>query len=43
MDLKPFITGRMALEDVVQGFDTLINHKDTAAGGAGAPVGVPGG
>jgi (R,R)-butanediol dehydrogenase/meso-butanediol dehydrogenase/diacetyl reductase len=30
VDLKPFITGRIALEDVVeQGFDTLIN-KDTA-------------
>jgi len=31
VDLKPFITGRIALEDLVeQGFDTLINHKDTA-------------
>ena len=30
VDLKPFITGRIALEDLVeQGFDTLIN-KDTA-------------
>lgn len=30
MDLRPFITGRFALKDlVVQGFDTLINHKDT--------------
>lgn len=31
VDLKPFITGRIALEHLVeQGFDTLINHKDTA-------------
>lgn len=31
VDLKPFITGRIALEDLVeQGFDTLTNHKDTA-------------
>jgi (R,R)-butanediol dehydrogenase/meso-butanediol dehydrogenase/diacetyl reductase len=31
VNLKPFITGRIALEDLVeQGFDTLINHKDTA-------------
>lgn len=31
VDLKPFITGRIALDDLVeQGFDTLINHKDTA-------------
>lgn len=31
VDLKPFVTGRIALEDLVeQGFDTLINHKDTA-------------
>jgi (R,R)-butanediol dehydrogenase / meso-butanediol dehydrogenase / diacetyl reductase len=31
VDLQPFITGRIALEDLVeQGFDTLINHKDTA-------------
>lgn len=31
VDLKPFITGQIALEDLVeQGFDTLINHKDTA-------------
>lgn len=31
VDLKPFITGRIALEDLVErGFDTLINHKDTA-------------
>lgn len=31
VDLKPFITGRIALEDLVeQGFDTLINNKDTA-------------
>ncbi|MDF2051592.1 2,3-butanediol dehydrogenase [Arthrobacter sp. Cr_A7] len=30
VDLKPFITGRIALENLVeQGFDTLINHKDT--------------
>jgi (R,R)-butanediol dehydrogenase/meso-butanediol dehydrogenase/diacetyl reductase len=31
VDLKPVITGRIALEDLVeQVFDTLINHKDTA-------------
>lgn len=31
MDLKPFITGRIALEDLVcKGFHTLINHIDTA-------------
>jgi (R,R)-butanediol dehydrogenase / meso-butanediol dehydrogenase / diacetyl reductase len=31
VDLKPFITGRIALEDLVdKGFDTLINHNDTA-------------
>ena len=31
VDLKPFITGRIALDDLVeQGFDTLINHKETA-------------
>lgn len=31
VDLKPFITGRIALDDLVdQGFDTLINHNDTA-------------
>jgi (R,R)-butanediol dehydrogenase/meso-butanediol dehydrogenase/diacetyl reductase len=31
VDLKPFITGRIALEGLVeQGFDTLINHTDTA-------------
>lgn len=31
IDLKPFITGRIALEDLItQGFDTLINHNDTA-------------
>lgn len=31
VDLKQFITGRIALQDLVdQGFDTLINHKDTA-------------
>jgi (R,R)-butanediol dehydrogenase/meso-butanediol dehydrogenase/diacetyl reductase len=31
VDLKPFITGRIALEDLVgEGFDTLINHNDTA-------------
>ena len=30
VDLKPFITARIALEDLVeQGFDNLINHKDT--------------
>ena len=30
-DLNPFITGRTALDDLVeQGFDALINHKDTA-------------
>jgi (R,R)-butanediol dehydrogenase/meso-butanediol dehydrogenase/diacetyl reductase len=31
VDLKPFITGRIALDDLVdKGFDTLINHNDTA-------------
>lgn len=31
IDLKPFITGRIALEELVEkGFDTLINHTDTA-------------
>jgi len=32
IDLEPFITGRIALEDLVEkGFTTLIDHKDTAA------------
>jgi (R,R)-butanediol dehydrogenase/meso-butanediol dehydrogenase/diacetyl reductase len=31
VNLKPFITGRIPLEDLVdKGFDTLINHNDTA-------------
>ena len=31
IDLKPFITGRIGLEDLVdKGFDTLINHNETA-------------
>jgi (R,R)-butanediol dehydrogenase/meso-butanediol dehydrogenase/diacetyl reductase len=31
VDLEPFITGRIPLEDLVdKGFDTLINHNDTA-------------
>ncbi len=31
IDLKPFITGRIALEDLIsEGFETLINHNDTA-------------
>lgn len=31
IDLKPFITGKIALEDLVdQGFDTLIHHNETA-------------
>jgi (R,R)-butanediol dehydrogenase / meso-butanediol dehydrogenase / diacetyl reductase len=31
IDLKPFITGKIPLEDLVgKGFDTLINHNDTA-------------
>lgn len=31
IDLKPFITGKIALDDLVsQGFDTLINHNETA-------------
>ena len=31
VDLKPLITGRIALEDLVcKGFHTLINHIDTA-------------
>lgn len=31
IDLKPFITGRIALEDLItKGFDTLIHNNDTA-------------
>lgn len=31
VDLAPFITARIALDDLIdQGFDTLINHKETA-------------
>lgn len=31
IDLKPFITGKIGLEDLVdKGFDTLINHNETA-------------
>lgn len=31
IDLKPFITGKIALEDLIdKGFDTLINHNETA-------------
>ena len=31
INLKPFITGRIALDDLItEGFDTLINHNDTA-------------
>ncbi|HSP53188.1 MAG TPA: 2,3-butanediol dehydrogenase [Cryobacterium sp.] len=31
IDLKPFITGRIALDDLItEGFDTLVNHNDTA-------------
>ncbi|MDR2254988.1 MAG: 2,3-butanediol dehydrogenase [Arthrobacter sp.] len=31
IDLKPFITGKIGLEDIVgKGFDTLINHNETA-------------
>lgn len=31
VDLKPFITGKIGLEDLVdKGFDTLINHNETA-------------
>ena len=31
VDLAPFITGRIALDRLIdEGFDTLINHKDTA-------------
>ena len=31
VDLAPFITGRIALDDLIsEGFDTLINHNDTA-------------
>jgi (R,R)-butanediol dehydrogenase/meso-butanediol dehydrogenase/diacetyl reductase len=31
IDLKPFITGRIAVDDLItEGFDTLINHNDTA-------------
>ena len=31
INLKPFITGRIPLEDLIdKGFDTLINHNETA-------------
>ena len=31
LDLKPFITGKIALKDLIdKGFDTLINHNETA-------------
>ncbi|MGB9033041.1 MAG: 2,3-butanediol dehydrogenase, partial [Paeniglutamicibacter sp.] len=31
IDLKPFITGKIALENLIyKGFDTLINHNETA-------------
>lgn len=31
INLKPFITGKIALHDIVdKGFDTLINHNETA-------------
>jgi (R,R)-butanediol dehydrogenase/meso-butanediol dehydrogenase/diacetyl reductase len=31
IDLKPFITGRIALTDLIEeGLGTLIDHKDTA-------------
>jgi len=31
IDLKPFITARIGLDDLVEdGFGTLIHHKDTA-------------
>jgi threonine dehydrogenase-like Zn-dependent dehydrogenase len=31
IDLKPFITGRIALDELItQGFDTLIHRNDTA-------------
>ncbi|MFJ6416560.1 2,3-butanediol dehydrogenase [Paeniglutamicibacter sp. NPDC091659] len=31
INLKPFITGRIALDDLIaKGFDTLINHNETA-------------
>lgn len=31
LDLKPFITGKIALDDIVEkGFDTLIHHNETA-------------
>ena len=31
VNLKPFITGRIGLDDLVdKGFDTLINRNDTA-------------
>jgi (R,R)-butanediol dehydrogenase/meso-butanediol dehydrogenase/diacetyl reductase len=31
IDLKPFITGKIGLDDIVdKGFDTLINHNETA-------------
>lgn len=31
IDLKPFITGKIAVEDLIgKGFDTLIHHNETA-------------
>ena len=31
VDLQPFITGKIALEHLIdKGFDTLIHHNDTA-------------
>jgi (R,R)-butanediol dehydrogenase/meso-butanediol dehydrogenase/diacetyl reductase len=31
VNLKPFITGKIALDDLIEkGFDTLINHNETA-------------
>ena len=31
IDLKPFITGKIALENLIdEGFDTLIHRNDTA-------------
>ena len=31
VDLRPFITGKIGLDDLIdKGFDTLINHNETA-------------
>lgn len=41
INLKPFITGKIALQDIVdKGFDTLINHNETAVKILVSPSGV---